>query len=147
MATMKRIALQVGLVALLALFGTVAAQAQDWPKADSPYHCSWARYNAYNNQLLGKGVSLVTFQNVWFPDPSYIQAGTLFTVYWNAGTLTKSYEVRMHTVTGQLYYYQPNAINPERTCLLDTSAGANTVQWNCFPDTQNVRVQQWCSQP
>lgn len=147
MARMKKIAFQVGLVAMLALLGAATAQAQEWPKANSPYHCSWARYNNNTGVLLGKGVSLVTFQNVWYPDPSYIQAGTLFTVYWNASTLTKSYEVRMHTVTGQLYYYQPNATTPELTCLLYTSAGANTVQWNCFPDPQGVKVQQWCSQP
>jgi hypothetical protein len=146
MSRMKKIAFQVGLVAMLALLGAATAQAQTFPLADSPYHCSWERYNT-SNVLLGKGVSLVTFQNVGYPDPSYIQAGTLFTVYWNASTLTKSYEVRMHTVTGQLYYYQPNATNPELTCLLYTSAGANTVQWNCFPNAQGVKVQQWCSQP
>lgn len=145
MAAMKRIAFQVGLVALLALFGTAATQAQSWPKADSPYHCSWARYNS-NNQLLGKGVSLVTFQNVTYPNP-IIQAGTLFTVYFNASTLTKNYEVRMDPVTGQLYYYQPNGNSPEKTCLLYTSAGANTVEWSCFPDSTGVKVQQWCSQP
>lgn len=145
MAAMKRITFQVGLVALLTLFGTAAAQAQ-FPSADIGYHCSWARYNS-SSQLLGKGVSLVTFQNVTYPNPIYIQAGTLFTVYSNAGTLTKSYEVRMDVVTGQLYYYQPNATSPEKTCLLYTSAGANTVEWNCFPDSAGVKVQQWCSKP
>lgn len=141
MARMKKIAFQVGLVAMLALLGAATAQAQDWPKADSPYHCRWERTTSTGQ--LTKGVSLVTFQNVWYPDPSYIQAGTLFTVYWNASTLTKSYEVRMHTVTGQLYYYQPNATNPELTCQLLTSSGGNTVEWASCSNG----ARQWCYQP
>lgn len=147
MASMKRIALQVGFVALLALFVTAAAQAQAWPKADSPYHCSWARYNNSTGALINKGVSLVTFQNVTYPDPSYIQAGNLLTTYWNASTLFNGYEVRLHVVTGQLYYYQPNATNPVKTCLLYTSGNASTAEWDCFPDAAGVKVRQWCSQP
>lgn len=145
MTRMQKIVFQIGLVAMLALLGAATAQAQTFPLADSPYHCSWARYNS-SNQLLGKGVSLVTFTNVTNPQ-FYIQDGTLFTVYASASTLTKDYEVRMDVVTGQLYYYQPTATNPERTCLLYTSAGANSVEWNCVPDSAGVKVRQWCYQP
>ncbi|MFL6200035.1 MAG: hypothetical protein ACJ76J_12720 [Thermoanaerobaculia bacterium] len=142
MARMKKIALQVGLVAVLALLGTAAAQAQyDWPKANSPYHCHWERYNT-SGQLIGKGVSLVTFTNVTYPN-SYTQSGTNFNVYADASTLSKSFQVQLHVAFGGLTYYQPNPTNPEITCQLLTSSGGNTVEWaGC-----SNGVRQWCSQP
>lgn len=143
MAKMKKIALQIGLVAVLAFLGTAAAQAQDWPKVNSPYHCKWERYNKTNGQLINKGVSLVTFTNVTYPN-FYTQSGTLFTVYADAGTLTKSYEIQFHVAFGGLTYYQPNSTSPELTCQLTTAGSGNTVEWNCFSSNG---VRQWCYQP
>ena len=145
MTGIKKVVLRIGLVALLALLGAATVQAQTFPAANVGHHCSWARYNS-SNQLIGKGVSLVTFQNVTNPQ-FYIQDGTLFTVYSNATTLTKDYEIVMDVITGQLYYYQPTAASPVLTCLLYTSPSASTVEWNCFPDAAGVKVRQWCSQP
>lgn len=141
MTRMRKIAFQVGLVAMLALLGAATAQAYDFPKVNSPYHCRWERYNQTTGQLINKGVSLVTFTNVTTPN-FYTQKGTLFTVYADAGTLTKSYEIQLHVAFGGLTYYQPNPINPEVTCPLTTSSGANTVEWNC-----SNGVRQWCYQP
>ena len=140
MARMKKIAFQVGLVGVLALLGAATAEAYDFPKANSPYHCRWERYNS-SGQLV-KGVSLVTFKNVTYPN-SYTQSGTLFTVYADAGTLTKNYQVQLHVAFGGLTYYQPSPSNPEVSCELLTSSGGNTVEWtNC-----SNGVRQWCYQP
>lgn len=142
MARMKKITALVGLVAVLALLGAATAQAQEWPKPDSPYHCRWERYNA-SNQLIGKGVSLVTFTNVTYPQ-FYIQNGTLFTVYADAGTLTRPYQVQIHVTSGNLYYFQDNpAPQEDVTCSLTTSSGGNTVEWHGCSN----RVRQWCYQP
>jgi hypothetical protein len=145
MASMKKIAVQVGLVAMLALLGAATAQAYDFPLANKPYHCRWERTTS-SGQLI-KGVSLVTFTNVSYPS-SFTQKGTLFTVYADAGTLTKNYEVQLHVAFGGLTYYQPNAINPELQCKLLTSSGANTVEWDCTGLASfHNGVRQWCYQP
>jgi hypothetical protein len=142
MARMKRIAVQVGFVAVLALLGAATAQAYDFPKADSPYHCRWERYNS-SGQLINKGVSLVTFTNVTYPQ-FYIQSGTIFTVYADASTLTRSYEVHLHVTSGGLNYYQDNpSPQADVSCQLLTSSGGNSVEWTGC--SNNVR--QWCFQP
>ena len=146
MARMKKIAFQVGLVALLALLGTATAHAAyGYPQADSSYHCRWERYNQTTGLLIGKGVSLVTFKNVTESDVGIpTQKGTLFTVYGNAGTLTRSYEIRVHVTDGGLTYFEPNAGSPQIKCALTTSNGANTVEWDCRGSNG---VRQWCYQP
>lgn len=148
MTRMRKIAFQVGLVAMLALLGAVAAQAQeDWPKPNSPYHCRWERYSKTTGQLIGRGVSLVTFTNVTYPN-FYTQKGTLFTVYADAGTLTKNYEIGFHVTFGGLTYSQPNALNPELQCRLFTFNGGNTVEWDCTGQASfHNGVRQWCYQP
>ena len=141
MARMKTIAVRIGLVAVLALLGTATAQAYDFPLANSPYHCRWERYNA--GQLIGKGVSLVTFTNVTYPQ-FYIQDGTLFTVYFDASTLTRDYQVILNVVTGGLNYYQDNpSPQPDVSCQLVTSSGGSTVEWTGCSN----QVRQWCYQP
>jgi hypothetical protein len=143
MTRMKMIAVRIGLVAVLALLGTATAQAYDFPKADSPYHCKWERYNTSTGQLINKGVSLVTFTNVTEPN-FYTQNGTLFTVYADAGTLTRNYQVQLHVAFGGLTFTQDNpAPQADVTCELVTNSGANTVQWiGC-----SNGVRQWCYQP
>ena len=142
MARSKRIAVRIGLVAVLALVGAVAAQAQyDFPKANSPYHCNWEKPNA-SGQLI-KGVSLITFTNVTQPN-FYTQNGTIFNVYHDASTLSRPYQVQLHVAFGGLTFTQDNpAPTPDVSCELVTTSGGNTVQWlNC-----SNGARQWCYQP
>lgn len=142
MARLKRIAVQVGLVAVLAFLGAAAAEAQyDFPKANSPYHCNWEKYNA-SGQLI-KGVSLITFTNVTQPN-FYTQNGTIVNVYSDASTVSRPYQVQLHVAFGGLTFIQDNpAPQADVTCELTTTSGGNTVQWvGC-----SNGARQWCYQP
>ena len=141
MARLKMIAVRIGLVAVLALLGTAAAQAQyDFPKPDSPYHCNWEKPGPSG---LIKGVSLITFKNVTEPN-FYTQNGTIFNVYADASTLSRPYQVQLHVAFGGLTFTQDNpAPQADVSCELVTTSGGNTVQWiGC-----SNGARQWCYQP
>lgn len=138
MKKIKKIVGMAGLMLGLALLGSAAAEAQTFPLSNQPYHCHWQRLDTSGN-VIQKGVSLATFQNLVWTD-SITQQGTLFTVYANATSVSKAVTVQMHPVNGGIYFYQPQ---DGISCALNVSPNASTVEWfSC-----SNRVRQWCYQP